>query len=114
LDQKKLLPEFLSGFLLTTEGQRQIHGRKKDIARANLSLEDVRQTLIPRPPLEEQRDIVSILAEINRKMELHRKKRAVLDELLKALLHKLMTGEIRVGDLDLSALTPARVAEAAQ
>jgi type I restriction enzyme, S subunit len=38
----------------------------------------------------------------------------VLDELFKALLHKLMTGEIRVGDLDLSALSPARVAEAAQ
>ena len=53
---------------------------------------------------KEQREIVSILEAIDRKIDLHRKKRAVLDELFKALLHKLMTGEVRVGELDLSAL----------
>jgi type I restriction enzyme, S subunit len=58
------------------------------------------------PSSEEQREIVAILDAIDRKIELHRKKRAVLDELFKALLHKLMTGEIRVADLDLSALDP--------
>ena len=31
-------------------------------------------------------------------------KRAALAELFKALLHKLMTGEIRVGELDISVL----------
>ena len=51
---------------------------------------------------------------IDRKIYLHRRKHALLDELFKALLHKLMTGEIRVADLDLSALTPARMVEAAQ
>ena len=44
---------------------------------------------------------------IDRKIELHRKKKQVLEELFKALLHKLMTGEIRVADLDLSALETA-------
>jgi type I restriction enzyme, S subunit len=58
------------------------------------------------PTLEEQREIVAILDAIDRKIELHRQKRAVVDELFKALLHKLMTGEIRVADLDLSALDP--------
>jgi type I restriction enzyme, S subunit len=62
----------------------------------------------------QQREIVGILDAIDRKIDLHRKKRTVLDELFKALLHKLMTGEIRVSDLDLSTLAPARVAEAAQ
>ena len=37
----------------------------------------------------------------------------MLDDLFKALLHKLMTGEIRVADLDLSALGQARSTEAA-
>lgn len=55
--------------------------------------------------LDEQREIVAILDAIDRKIDLHRRKRAVLDELFKALLHKLMTGEIRVFDLDLSALS---------
>lgn len=56
------------------------------------------------PRLDEQHDIVAILDAIDRKIELHRKKRAVLEELFKALLHKLMTGEVRVDALDLSAL----------
>ena len=57
------------------------------------------------PPVDEQREIVTILAAIDRKIDLHRRKRAVLDDLFKALLHKLMTGEIRVADLDLPPLT---------
>ncbi|WP_156912594.1 restriction endonuclease subunit S [Methylocaldum szegediense] len=61
---------------------------------------------IPLPTPDEQREIVAVLDAIDRKIELHRKKRAVLEELFKALLHKLMTGEIRVADLDLSALEP--------
>jgi type I restriction enzyme S subunit len=32
----------------------------------------------------------------------------VLDELFNVLLHKLMTGKIRVADLDLSALSDGR------
>ena len=63
---------------------------------------------IPVPPsLVEQREIVAILDSIDQRIELHRRKRAVLDELFKALLHKLMTGEIRVGELDLSAIGEA-------
>lgn len=59
------------------------------------------------PPVNEQRQLASILEAIDRKIDLHRRKRAALDDLFKALLHKLMTGEIRVGDLDLSEVTPA-------
>ena len=40
---------------------------------------------------------------IDRKIDLHRGKRAGLGDLFKALLHKLITGEIRVRELDLSA-----------
>ena len=36
---------------------------------------------------------------IDRKIGLHRRKRAVLEGLLKALLHKLMTREVRAGEL---------------
>ena len=41
--------------------------------------------------------IVDTLNAIDSKIDLHRKKRAVLEELFKSLLHKLMTGEIPVG-----------------
>ena len=62
----------------------------------------VKEQLIPLPSLEEQREIVTILDTIDRKINLHRRKRAVLKELFKALLHKLMTGEILVEEMNLS------------
>ena len=62
------------------------------------------QMHIGKPDPSEQREIVTILNAIDRKIDLHRRKRTVLDDLFNALLHKLMTGEIRAGDLDLSAL----------
>jgi len=80
----------------------------------NLNLDIVRGLLVAIPPThDEQDEIVAILDAIDRKIDLHRRKRAVLDELFKALLHKLMTGEIRVADLDLSALDEKPVSEVA-
>jgi type I restriction enzyme S subunit len=70
--------------------------------------------LFPFPPtIDEQQEIVAVLDVIDRKIDLHKRKRAVLDELFKSLLRKLMTGEIRVDDLDLSALQPSDVARVA-
>ena len=70
----------------------------------NLNNVVIRQIPVFLPPIGQQNRIVAILDAIDRKIDLHRRKRAVLEELFKALLHKLMTGEIRVGELDSSGL----------
>ncbi len=44
---------------------------------------------------------------INHKIDLHRRKRVVLEDLFKTLLHKLMTRKIRVGQLDLAGIDGA-------
>ena len=62
------------------------------------------KTLLPVPSPNEQCEIVAILNAIDRKIDLHRRKRTVLEKLFKALLHKLMTGEIRVRELDISEI----------
>ena len=59
----------------------------------------VKDQAVPLPPIDEQREVVAILDAIDRKIDLHRRKRAVLEELFKTLLHKLMTGEVRVEEL---------------
>jgi type I restriction enzyme S subunit len=59
------------------------------------------RVLMPVAPMDEQHELASILDAIDRKIALHRCKRAVLEELFKALLHKLMTGEVRVGEIEL-------------
>ena len=65
------------------------------------NLNNVVLRLIPvfSPSVDEQSEIVTILEAIDRKIDLHRRKRTVLEELFKALLHKLMTGEIGVGEI---------------
>jgi type I restriction enzyme S subunit len=79
----------------------------------NINIQFLRPWPVAVPSRDEQNEIVAVLDAIDRKLDLHKRKRAVLDELFKALLHKLMTGEIRVADLDLSALAPAKSPEAA-
>jgi hypothetical protein len=71
--------------------------------RAALTGGILRTVPVPLPrTLDEQREIVEILDALDRRISLHQRKRIVLEELFKALLHKLMTGEIRVADLDRS------------
>ena len=57
--------------------------------------------------LDEQREISATLNVIDRKIDFHRKKRTTLEELFKALLHKLMTREILVEQLDLAEVDGA-------
>ena len=68
----------------------------------NLNNVVLRQIPVFLPDVGEQSEIVAILDIIDRKIDLHQRKRAVLEDLFRALLHKLMTGEIRVGELCLA------------
>jgi type I restriction enzyme S subunit len=63
------------------------------------------------PTLEEQREIAGILNAIDQKVDLHKRKLAVLEELFKSLLHSLMTGEIPVSNLDLASLEQTATAQ---
>lgn len=103
-------PRFVAYFYASSIGISLVAGRATPAAdgKYNLNTGTIDSLPLPLPPtLEEQREIVNILDAIDRKIALHRQKRAVLEELFQSLLHKLMTGEIRVADLDLSALSPA-------
>jgi len=53
------------------------------------------------PLLHEQQEIANILETVDRNIEVHERKRAILQDLFKTLLHNLMTGEICVADLDI-------------
>jgi type I restriction enzyme S subunit len=70
-----------------------------------LNKKNLEPVTVPVPQtLEEQREIVAILKAIDRKIDLHKRKRTLLEDLFKALLQKLMSGEVRVADLDRSVL----------
>lgn len=65
----------------------------------------IKKQMVPTPSLKEQEKIVAVLEVIDRKIDLHRQKQAILEELLKSLLHKIIVREIRIGDLDCSVLS---------
>jgi type I restriction enzyme S subunit len=59
---------------------------------------------LPLPPLHEQQEIANTLSLIDRKIEIEEKREITLQQLFKTMLNKLMTGEIRVKDLDLGVI----------
>ena len=97
-----VLPEFLNYFMNWPRTQGEIKRlASRAVGQANINATKLRTVLFPLPTTSEQQKIITVLDTIDRKIDLHRRKRAVLEELFKALLHKLMTGDIRVGELTL-------------
>ena len=106
LKREQVIPEFASYFFGSELSTGIIAGRATPASdgKYNLNTAAIDGLPIPMPSLDEQGEIVEILEAIDRKIDLHQRKQAVLEELFKALLHKLMTGEVRVGELDLSGI----------
>ena len=67
----------------------------------NFSKADFDSLSVQKPNVNEQKDIAAALSSIDRKMEFHESKKSALQDLFKITLNKLITGDIRVGDLDI-------------
>ena len=105
VDADRCIPEFLNHFMNWPITQGEIKKlASRAVGQANINATKLRTVQFPLPAIDEQQNIVAVLDAIDHKIDLHRRKRDVLEKLFKALLHKLMTGEIRVVELDLSAL----------
>lgn len=104
LDQSRMDSVFLRGYIETQYNYLRQVGAGGGSTKGALTCGFLRDLPVPVPPMNEQREIVTILDAIDRKIDLHRRKRVVLEQFFETLLHKLMTGEIRIAALDLSAL----------
>jgi len=106
VDTLRCLPRFLNYYMNRREVQHDIKRlASRAVGQANINATKLRTIAFPLPSsLNEQAEIIEILDALDHKIDLHRRKRDVLDQLFKSLLHKLMTGQISVDDLDLSAL----------
>lgn len=70
-----------------------------------LNKKNLEPLLLPVPASgSEQKAIADVFDMIDRKVNTHRRKHAVLEELFRSLLYKLMSREIAVSQLDLAAL----------
>ncbi|MEX2280853.1 MAG: restriction endonuclease subunit S [Gemmatimonadota bacterium] len=103
-----LLPEFLAYLVQSPYGRSYfLTVAHKTTNLASINSTKLKAFPVPLPPLDEQRAIISTLQAIDRKIDVHERKRATLKELFNALLDELMTGRIRVADLDIDLDTAA-------
>lgn len=102
----ELNPDFFQYYSMTPAGKSFLAGRASPAAdgKFNINTKTIDAVLVPVPPSaarNEQDEIVAVLKTIDRKISIHERKRATLQELFKTLLHKLMTGQIRIDKLDI-------------
>ncbi len=93
-------PRYLWAYLMSQYKALRGEGIHGQISHLNLGY--VKRLQIPVPPLDEQREICRILSTLDRKIGVEETRRQTLDILFKTFLHNLMTGRVRVHDLDLS------------
>ena len=96
---RKINRMFLFHYLNSSENKIRGHG---GTVFDSINREQVKLIKIPLPSPPEQEEIVDILTKIDQKIQIHKKKKASLEELFKAMLNKLMTGKIRVHRLNIN------------
>ncbi|ANE56905.1 restriction endonuclease subunit S [Methylomonas sp. DH-1] len=69
-----------------------------------LNKKNIAPILMPLPCLSEQIEISGAIDSVQNKVEISQAKKKLLTELFNTMLHKLMTAEIRVNELDLTEL----------
>jgi type I restriction enzyme S subunit len=103
--KKDVLKDYIFQYFLSRQFLDRLYPTAKGTKQGNLSSAIINKLLVVYPKsLEEQTQIVTLLSAIDDKITLHKRKKAALEALFTSLLHQLMTGKIRVGDLDLSSL----------
>jgi len=97
-----LLPDFLAYLVQSPYGRRYfLTVAHKTTNLACINTTKLKALPVPLPQIDEQREIAWNLQNLDRKVDAHGRKLAALQDLFKTLLHTLMTGEIRVADLDI-------------
>jgi len=81
---------------------------KAGVAVPTLNRNTFRTMKVAVPTLAEQAEIATTLDSVNNRMQVAERTRAALSDLLRTLLHQLMTAQVRVRDVDLYALEQVR------
>ena len=87
---------YLSYFLKSENGMKQIIGLRTGSALKRVTLENLKLVKIPFPFYEEQQKIAEILSTVDNKLGLLSNKKKHLEKLKKGLMRELLTGRVRV------------------
>ena len=97
----EIIPDYLYYFFNSSEYWKQIDLNKKDNMKQGMNGSKLQILLIPKASIGEQNEIVNVFDSLDKKIKHHQTKKQTLSALFRSMLHQLMTGQIRVKDLEL-------------
>jgi len=102
-NDNKLVSVFLNYYLNMVSTQNRLKLlATRGVSQSNISATKLKSFLFPLPPLSEQRHIAHILTTLDQKIEAEEKRKSTLQSLFQTMLHLLMTGRVRVKDLEVN------------
>jgi len=104
LDPNVSRPKFLTHYFRTDQARRTLIAGGAKVSITNINQGLLQDILCPMPSIKEQDEIADAVDQIDRKIALHKAKKAKLEDLFRTLLHQLMTAQLRVHALDLSEM----------
>ncbi|SCL26475.1 type I restriction enzyme, S subunit [Micromonospora nigra] len=105
-------PRYVAYFYGSPVGSAMVAGRATPAAdgKYNLNTGTIDGLRLPLPPTkEEQEEIVSVFESVDHKINLHRSRLRVLEELLLVMTRQMVFEEVSLGELDLSVLPAMEV-----
>jgi len=103
VDMSRAIPGYLNYYLNTESTQARLKQlATRAVSQSNINATKLRGFTVPLALLSTQKEIASILSKVDRKLDVEKARRQALDALFQTLLHNLMTGKVRVDDLDLA------------
>jgi type I restriction enzyme S subunit len=105
-----VVPEFLLWYFQTRYQHLRSVSQAGGSTKGALTCGYLKTYPVPLPLRDEQREIAEMFAALEKKERIHVRKKRMLTDLFRTLLHQLMTAQIRVRDLDLLFLEQEAVA----
>jgi type I restriction enzyme S subunit len=100
INSNKYVPEFLAYEILTDNIQGVFQERARGTTIKGITRDDLKKILLKIPPYAQQEEIAYVFLTVDKKIEAEENRKAALQTLFKTMLHLLMTGQLRVKDLE--------------
>jgi type I restriction enzyme S subunit len=94
LRTKALVPRFLSAYLASPVGQRQVLGRNRQAVKAGLNFDDIRSFVVPVPPSRLQHEFARRITAADKLKAVSRASLAEVSALSASLQHRAFRGEL--------------------
>lgn len=89
-------PYYLNYYMNSKKGQDRLKAfATKGVGQSNINAQNVQRVLMPRPPVEEQREIAEIIQQFDRQIEANKQYKSQLQRIKEGLLQDLLSGNVR-------------------